>query len=116
NSTIQEMLFEGTLEEDNWTKSYWLASPGVICTSSVARFGPGGVGGGVVGAGNNLFYSNGDWRAVRFAVRPVVCLNSDITVNQLQAIEGEVETWTYDNSNPNAGSGNATDGEAGNIV
>ncbi|MGN1327320.1 MAG: hypothetical protein ACI4VQ_04530, partial [Clostridia bacterium] len=113
NSTIQEMLFEGTLEEDNWAKVYWLASPGVACGSSDAHFGPGGVVGGGVVAGGGLFGSGGGWGAVSYAVRPVVCLNSDITVNQLQVIEGELETWTYDNSNPVGGDGDASTGEAG---
>ena len=113
DSTIQEILFAGTTEADNYTKSYWLASPGVRCFSSDAYFGPGGVDDGIVFAGYYLFGSYGDWNAVRLSVRPVVCLNSDITVDQLQVIDGEVETWTYDNSNPNPASGGPDTGTAG---
>ena len=114
DSTIQEILFAGTTEADNYTKSYWLASPGVGCFSSGAFFGPGVVDGGGVFAGFDFFDSYGVWVARRLSVRPVVCLNSDITVDQLQVIDGEVETWTYDNSNPNPASGDYTTGEAGN--
>ena len=75
DSTIQEMLFEGTTSDDNYAKSYWLASTGVVCDSSFAFFGPGIVGDGKVGAGNDLFNSCGIWYAFGFAVRPVDSIN-----------------------------------------
>ena len=43
--------------------------------SSNANFGPGNVNNGNVNAGNNLFNSNGNWNANRFAVRPVASIN-----------------------------------------
>ena len=54
------------------------------------------------------------WRAFRFAVRPVVYLNSDVTVEQIQKTTGRTTPWSYDNSSPVAGSGYASNGEAGN--
>lgn len=113
NTTLGELLFDGTTSDSSFSKSYWLASPGVGCYSFYAYFGPGGVHDGDVVAGDNLFDSYGIWGAGRLSVRPVVCLNSDITVDQLQVIDGEVETWTYDNSNPFVTSGGPDTGTAG---
>ena len=90
------MLFAGTTNDENYAKSYWLASPGVNAGSSGAYFGPGIVGGGGASSGyGNLFYSNGDWDAYGYAVRPVVVLKSNINVNQLEVIEDQTEaTWS----------------------
>ena len=78
------------------SKAYWLASPGVISYGSDAGFGPGFVGGGFAySGGGNLFGSDGSWAAIGFAVRPVVILKSDITVDQVQVIPNKIEeTWT----------------------
>ena len=106
NERIYNMLFSETTEADNYSKSYWLASPGVNDNSGGARFGPGGVGGGLVFSGiSNLFDSDGVWYAYVMAVRPVVVLESEITIDQLG--EGKLENqaehevdWTDDNNNP----------------
>ena len=111
-TTLGELLFEGTTETYNLSKSYWLASNRTFCNLSNAYFGPGLVDSGCVGAGSGMFVSNGYWIALKSAVRPVVCLNPDITVNQLHVIDGELETWTYDNSFWMEGG--ITTGEAGN--
>lgn len=111
-TTLGELLFEGTTETYNLSKSYWLASNRTFCNLSNAYFGPGFVDSGCVGAGSGMFVSNGYWIALKSAVRPVVCLNPDITVNQLHVIDGELETWTYDNSFWMEGG--ITTGEAGN--
>ena len=90
------ILFAGTISSDSYTKSYWLASPGVGVMSD-ARFGPGFVNGGMVLLGGtiDLFSSGGYWRAYGYAVRPVVVLKSNINVNQLQVIEDQTEeTWS----------------------
>ena len=110
NTTIGSLLFEGTQSGDNYAKSYWLASPGARVNSSNANFGPGFVYDGRVGAGAGLFDSHGRWGAFRFAVRPVVYLNSDVTVEQIQKTTGRTTPWSYDNSSPEAGSGSASEG------
>lgn len=110
NTTIGSLLFEGTQSGDKYAKSYWLASPGARVNSSGAYFGPGYVDGGGVGSGGGLFGSNGYWYAVRFAVRPVVYLNFDVTVEQIQKTTGSTTPWSYDNSSPEAGSGSASTG------
>ena len=112
DSTIQEMLFAGTTADDNYAKSYFLASPGVCYFSSFAGFGPGCAADGTVCSGGGLFASYGGWGAIGYAVRPVVCLNSDVTVDDLQVIDGEVETWTT--TGAVKASGDYTNGEAGN--
>ena len=114
NTTIGNLLFEGTQSGDNYAKSYWLASPGAFVTSRFAGFGPGFVYAGGVSGSYGLFASHGDWNAFRFAVRPVVYLNSDVTVEQIQKTTGSTTPWSYDNSSLGAGSGNASNGEAGN--
>lgn len=64
---------------------YWLASPGVRVDSDdgYAGFGPGAVDDGRAGSGDGLFYSDGYWYAGRLAVRPVLYLNSNVTLNVL---------------------------------
>ena len=127
NTTIGSLLFEGTQSGDNYAKSYWLASPGASVYShyvnvgngtvagySYAYFGPGFVSGGGVLAGYNLFNSNGAWYAGSFAVRPVVYLNSDVTVEQIQKTTGSTTTWSYRAGVVTRGS--ASDGEAGNRI
>lgn len=53
----------------------WLASPEANGNSDNANFGPGNVNNGNAGSGNNMFNSNGNWNANRFAVRPVASIN-----------------------------------------
>jgi hypothetical protein len=102
DDTLKEMLFSGTTESDKYSKSYWLASPGVLAVGSVARFGPGFVDNGYVReGGDNLFGSNGFWYAGRLGVRPVVYLNSEVSVDDLQKTEAGTDTWNYDNLDPN---------------
>ena len=90
-------MFDGTTDEENFAKSYWLASSGVgVGGSSDCDFGPGGVGGGVAARGGGaLFFSDGGSVEDRFGVRPVVYLKSDITVEELTISEsGTEEEWT----------------------
>ena len=95
-----DMLFAGTTDEDNYAKSYWLASPGVYAYSYSAGFGPGVVHGGCADLGSRLFSSDGNWYAVGFAVRPVVVLKSNITVDQIHKIEAPVEEqWSTEGGN-----------------
>ena len=62
-----------------------------------------------------MFHSNGNWNAIGLAVRPVVYLNSEITVEDLHVIDGQEDNWsTYNNSNSLVASGNSSNGEAGN--
>ena len=115
DDTLKTMLFSGTTNDANYAKSYWLASSGVGADSSYAGFGPGFVANGVVYSGDCLFDSDGIWRADGLAVRPVVYLNSEITVEDLHVIDGQEDNWsTYNNSNSLVASGNSSNGEAGN--
>ena len=113
DATLKEMLFSKTTSSDKFSKAYWLASPGVIARGSYADFGPGVVDGGYVGeGGDGLFASDGGWFASRLGVRPVVYLNSEVSVDDLQKTEAGTDTWNYDNSNPNVASGTKDNGEA----
>ena len=115
NDTLKTILFNGTTSDANFAKSYWLASPAVGAYSDNARFGPGGVRGGDVNAGYYLFGSYGRWDADSFGVRPVVYLESNITVEDLHKIDGQEEDWSaYSNSDPAVAHGNSSNGEAGN--
>ena len=108
NPTLYNLLFEGTEENSNWARSYWLASPGVNAHSSYAYFGPGDVGGGYVFSYDSLFYSYGNWGAVRYAVRPVVSLRSDVSLSEVGG-KGTAGTDIWqgkENTSPNIDSGN----------
>ena len=85
NSAIYDVLFSGTTEENNFAKSYWLASPGVYVNSGGAGFAPGGVNYGVAAAGGSfLFDSYGNRSASSLAVRPVVSLKSEIKSSDIE--------------------------------
>lgn len=107
---VYDMLFAGTTESSNYSKSYWLASPGVDADSGGAGFGPGAVYRGNAGSGyGSLFGSNGGWNAGGFAVRPVVVLKSSVTVDQLEVVADKTEaTWTTEGGQQ-YGSGNIED-------
>jgi len=114
DATLKEMLFSKTTSSDKFSKAYWLASPGVRTGEIFAGFGPGGVlTGRVYGGGNNLFNSNGNWFANKLGVRPVVYLNSEVSVDDLQKTEAVTDTWNYDNSNPHVANGTKNNGLAG---
>ncbi len=117
NLTIEDnlktILFNGTTSDANFAKSYWLASPAVYARSGRARFGPGFVGNGNVGAGY-LFISDGYWNAGGFGVRPVVYLESNITVEDLHKIDGQEEDWSTYSNDFIVAHGYTDDGEAGN--
>ena len=107
---VYDMLFAGTTESSNYSKSYWLASPGVFADSDIAGFGPGAVirGGASSGSGY-LFNSSGGWTAIGFAVRPVVVLKSSVTVDQLEVVADKTEaTWNTEGGQQ-YGSGNIED-------
>ena len=83
-STIYNILFNGTTAEP-YSKSYWLASPGVfVVISDGAGFSPGCVYGGIAAAGRDLFDSDGTRRAFSFSVRPVVSLKSEIKGSEIE--------------------------------
>ena len=85
-STIYNILFNGTTAEP-YSKSYWLASPGVYVYSGNggAHFSPGRVDNGYASAGGyGLFYSYGYRLAGSFAVRPVVSLKSEIKGSEIE--------------------------------
>ena len=94
DSVLWEILFDGTTYEKRYAKSYWLASPGVYAYEDDAGFGPGGVYGGLAGAGGLMFYSYGGRREGNFAVRPVVSLKSNITEAEVPITTGSEVDWT----------------------
>ena len=91
---ITKMIFDGTTEEENYLKSYWLASPGVGTISNLAAsFGIGGVSANEASNGASVaFLSTGLFMSTQLAVRPVVSLSSNVTVKKIKKINGiEVE-------------------------
>ena len=114
DDTLKTILFNGTTSDANFAKSYWLASPAVLAGSVFATFGPGCVDGGRVYADYFLFSSNGDWSANSFGVRPVVYLESNITVEDLHKIDGQEEDWSAYSNGDAVAKGNSSTGEAGN--
>ena len=92
------MLFAGTKRSDKYAKSYWLASPGIYAGSNVAIWFNGAVYDGYagnIGITSGLFATNNEWGAFGHAVRPVVVLKSNVTIDQVQKIEDqEEEVWT----------------------
>ena len=113
NTTLGSLLFDKTTSDGNYAKAYWLASPGVCVYSSFAFFGPGGVGVSA-GPGGGNFNSNGGWDAIRYAVRPVVSLKSDVTTAQVKKLANQTEDdWSGYTATWNA-NGSASNGEAGN--
>ena len=95
SSKLYEVLFDGTEEASNG-KSYWLASSGVyVAGSDDCNFGPGAVREGFAGTGVALFTSVGTSHASWLAVRPVVYLQSGVTVDDLSVSStGKEEKWT----------------------
>lgn len=95
SSKLYDVLFKGTESGSNG-KSYWLASSGVgLNGSDFCLFGPGAVREGGAGTGRGLFRSNGHSRAAWLAVRPVVYLQSGVTVDDLSiSSSGSEEPWT----------------------
>lgn len=95
SSKLYEVLFDGTEGSSNG-KAYWLASSGVgMDGSDYCCFGPGAVSGGGAGAGFSLFISYGISIARWLAVRPVVYLQSGVTVDDLSVSStGREEEWT----------------------
>ena len=115
DDALKTMLFNGTTSDANLAKDYWLASPAVIANSDRAYFGPGAVNDGAVIAGHDVFGSDGFWVARGFGVRPIVYLNSEITVEDLHVIDGQEDDWSAYSNNGAVANGNATNGEAGGI-
>lgn len=95
SSKLYEVLFDGTEGSSNG-KSYWRASSGVFVNGSgYCYFGPGAVYEGNAGTGRGLFDSGGRSIAVWLAVRPVVYLQSGVTVDDLSVSStGKEEKWT----------------------
>lgn len=97
SSKLYDVLFKGTERGSNG-KSYWLASSGVCIAEppSFCTFGPGAVYEGLAGTyGSYLFCSNGGSIAACLAVRPVVYLQSGVTVDDLSiSSSGSEEPWT----------------------
>ena len=114
DGTLKNMLFSGTTSDANFAKSYWLASSGVNADSSFAFFGPGYVNYGFVGSAGNLFDSDGRWGAYGLAVRPVVYLNSEVTVEDLHVIDGQEDNWSAYSNDVTVAHGRASNGLAGN--
>ena len=114
DDALKTMLFSGTTRDEDNAKSYWLASPAGSAYSGRAGFGPGSVANDGVNAGSGLFGSNGGWFAGSFGVRPVVYLNSEITVEDLHVINGQEDDWSTYSNDFTVAHGGTDNGEAGN--
>ena len=99
-SALYDILFARTGQDNSDRRWYWLASRAVNVIPDCCFWGPGLVGNGRAGSSDDgMFYSGGDSCRVGLAVRPVVYLKSDVTVDQLQKrtdipTSGE-EAWDY---------------------
>ncbi len=95
-SKLYEVLFKGTTSTENYAKSYWLASSGSpVNGTDFCCFGPGAVYGGIAFVGSDFFCSDGISFARWMAVRPVVSLKSDVTIDDLSVSnEGSEANWT----------------------
>ena len=100
NHRIYNMLFNDT--ELGTGGAYWLSSRGVAANPGNVSFGPGAVvtfeGLGIAYSFHFAFYSNGHEYDRAFAVRPVVCLESDV-------LEAEVPKIADKTENPWGGTG-----------
>ncbi len=95
NETITKMIFDDTTEEKNYVKAYWLASPGVTIDAGGARFGLGTVHKGVAISGElSLLFSHSHWCTYEYAVRPIVSLRHEITLEDIKIISGTEKEWT----------------------
>ena len=95
-SKLYEILFDKTTDKDGCAKAYWLASSGVgVRPDEDCGFGPGAVYYGYALAGGYyLFYSRGVTPDRGFAVRPVVYLQSNVTVKDLTiSSQGSEPDW-----------------------
>ena len=103
NNTKQyNLLFENVYNgKAHHERPYWLASRGVFADSNYAVFGPGAVyardGLTVACSTGGLFRSNGYEHSDGLAVRPVVILGSDVTIDDIQKTDQtEREAiWNY---------------------
>ena len=114
-STIYNILFNGTTAEP-YSKSYWLASPGVRVGSNYAGFSPGVVnGGGATAGGDVLFASVGLRVAYSFAVRPVVSLKSEIKGSEIERdVASTSDIW--DGKAPDLSGENLGGAEVGQVT
>ena len=116
-SRIYNILFNGTTAEP-YSKSYWLASPGVYVGSDdgLASFSPGGVANGNATAGGiGLFISKGIRNAYSFAVRPVISLKSEIKGSEIERdVASTSDIW--DGKAPDLSGENLGGAEVGQVT
>ena len=114
-STIYNILFNGTTAEP-YSRSYWLASPGVGVDSDFAYFSPGYVYDGYASAGGyDLFFSYGSRSAYSFAVRPVVSLKSEIKGSEIERdVASTSDIW--DGKAPDLSGENLGGAEVGQVT
>ena len=94
NTRLYDMLFYPRSQQDY--KTNWLASRCVFVDSGDCNFGAGAVYAGTAGPGGwRLFASDGDEYRNACGVRPVVSLESDVTVDTIQKIpDQQEEDWS----------------------
>ena len=99
NSRINSMLFDNV--EYGQGRAYWLAARGADAVPGVsyAYFAPFAVreDEGVVyaGCGNNSFRSDGDEFDGCYAVRPIVILDSEVSIDNFKTNDKTENTWNY---------------------
>ncbi len=96
---LYDILFARTGQDNGDYRWYWLASRATYVLSGGCIWGPGDVNRGKASSFSSyLFYSTGKQLNDGGAVRPVVYLNSDVTIQDIHKIEtptvGE-EAWNY---------------------
>ena len=94
-SALYDILFARTGQDGSDRRWYWLAS---YAFEVGCRWAPGSVDRGEAYSYIPWFIQNGYWFAVDYAVRPVVYLKPDVTIDELQKVDtptsGE-EAWDY---------------------
>lgn len=96
-TTAGNLLFNSTNYDKNNSKAYWLANKGVDVNNK-AIYGLGVVFYDSVKIGNENYNSRGNWIVQGFGVYPIVSLKSEITIDEIQLVDGEEQQWNYNNN------------------
>ena len=97
NTSIGELLFNQIDYENNNKLGYWLATRGTVIDSKV-DFGLGEVCYDSVSIGSRKFTSKGKWIVQGLAVRPIIVLKPNLTIDELQKSTKVEQNWNYNNT------------------
>lgn len=107
--SVYDMLFADTTADANYSKAYWLDSPQIFSANGIAAFSIGSVKNENIGFDmeSSLFMTMGYWNATGLAVRPVISLNKEVTIKQINNIVEQKTEEKWDTAGgKNYGQGN----------